>query len=439
MSSKRQRADDVGPSSKKVRFGGSSDLDNGETELEFELEKAKGRTGKRSLKLGGYDDASSDEELPTTSNGKGKAVEEDDLDMFGDDPVVTEVDKGKQKPRMLAMHEIEGQEFNKSALEMGQDTRDEQDVDIKDTDANINVAEEDVSELREGEGKASKKQVAVEAFNMKEEMETGRFDENGNYIQNDADPDAFHDSWLSDVRKKDIEKARLAQQRKQKEDDRKAAADATSRMSKPEILKEILGLLRRGESIMEALQRYGKRLKSLGGSVSKLPAWKLKKLKKGGDKPEMSNEALDVKKKIEKLTDLADKMMAMGHFTIYDETWEEILRTLQRSGTVGTDWQPPSAADDEEDLGRKEDTYEREEEIEEPPQQTNGSTKAGVQWEYKWTGSEASEVFGPYSTEEMQAWRTAGYFTGDGGIGVIVRKAGRDSDFVPISRIDFGI
>ncbi len=50
------------------------------------------------------------------------------------------------------------------------------------------------------------------------------------------------------------------------------------------------------------------------------------------------------KKKIECLTDLSDKMMALGHFNVYDDTWEQILRNLKREGVVPEDWMPVSVA-----------------------------------------------------------------------------------------------
>ena len=50
----------------------------------------------------------------------------------------------------------------------------------------------------------------LDAFNMKNEQEEGRFDAQGNFVRKAADPDAVHDSWLEGVSKKDMKKAKEA-------------------------------------------------------------------------------------------------------------------------------------------------------------------------------------------------------------------------------------
>ena len=87
---------------------------------------------------------------------------------------------------------------------------------------------------------------------------------------------------------------------------------------------------------------------------------------------------------VEQITHLASTLMSLGDSDIYSRTYEELVRSIRRSGKVGEDWVAPSA---------------------------------DVKYEYKWDAPEAGDdgqVFGPFSEEEMQAWNKASYFGVDG-------------------------
>lgn len=111
-----------------------------------------------------------------------------------------------------------------------------------------------------------------------------------------------------------------------------------------------------------------------------------------------SNKTIQQTSKIERLTDLASKLMSLGDVDIYNKTYEHILRSVRSAGNVEPDWIPPK-----------------------------------VQYEYKWDVPEAPtqgdgrepQVFGPFSEEEMNAWREANYF-GPSGEKVKVRVVGGD-------------
>ena len=194
---------------------------------------------------------------------------ENDMDMFADKGKQRQEDRGasggketdvapyaatgKYKPK-LELSEIEGQEMDSTAR----------------FDS-------------EGGGQT------IEAFNMVREMEEGSFDAAGNYIRNKRDEGDIHDSWLSGVSDKDIEAARIAQERKEEHERRENARAESAKLTKLEIWKSMLEILQPQESVMEALQRLGREAKAnqeklsrqQGGdsaSAKKLPKWKLKRL-----------------------------------------------------------------------------------------------------------------------------------------------------------------
>lgn len=113
-----------------------------------------------------------------------------------------------------------------------------------------------------------------------------------------------------------------------------------------------------------------------------------------------SAEATDV----ETITHFASTLMSLGDTEIYNKTYEELVRSVRATGNIDKDWVPPSA---------------------------------DVKYEYKWDVPEvgdATQTFGPFSEEEMQAWYGAAYF-GTAGEKVKVRKVGGEwgswSDVVP--------
>jgi CD2 antigen cytoplasmic tail-binding protein 2 len=97
---------------------------------------------------------------------------------------------------------------------------------------------------------------------------------------------------------------------------------------------------------------------------------------------------------IDRITHLASTLMSLGDTDVYSRTYEELVRAVRASGTVGEDWVAPSA---------------------------------DVRYEYKWAvpdaAAPAGQAFGPYSEEEMRAWHKAAYF-GAAGEKVKVRHVG---------------
>lgn len=85
--------------------------------------------------------------------------------------------------------------------------------------------------------------------------------------------------------------------------------------------------------------------------------------------------------------------MSIGHFDVYDATYEDVVRKLAKAGYIPQGWTPGT-----------------------PLPSTNGSGKTAMitspsssTYEFKW-GNDATEIHGPYSAADMTAWKDSGYF-----------------------------
>ena len=93
---------------------------------------------------------------------------------------------------------------------------------------------------------------------MKAEMESGQFDEDGNYIRNERDQFSQNDRWLEgNYSKKSIRAAHEAQRRReQAEIEREKQQDAEF-PTMEHAMKQLAECLMPGESVLDALQRLG--------------------------------------------------------------------------------------------------------------------------------------------------------------------------------------
>jgi CD2 antigen cytoplasmic tail-binding protein 2 len=165
------------------------------------------RKSKKMLKdANGYgSDSSNDDEgvVPSRradakADEGGDGDEDEDMDMFADEPETKTVDedvnggkgkgkgKGKEK-EFLGMEDIEGQEFDgKDRAGATDDDEDEGDEE----DLSGSEMEDDGGDVRIGRKKAKEKDLGFEVtpFNMKAEMDEGRFTADGEeYVANEGD------------------------------------------------------------------------------------------------------------------------------------------------------------------------------------------------------------------------------------------------------------
>lgn len=327
MSSAKRTFDmDTGSSYKRARV--DKKARPSETDIEFshedELEGKKSRRGAVNFDV--YD--SEDEEVgggvfSSDSEDEDKKEEEkevpaasEDFDMFGGAPEPAK-EKGKGK---VDLTEIEGQEFNSFDRE---------------------VSDDDEDDVENGVKKAAK----ISAFNMNEELEEGSLDDKGNYIRNKVDPQAFHDKWMEGISRKDMNKAKEALAKREREEALKEAErQSTMPQTQTDIYRCLVEYLKPGQTVQEALS-------SLANSLpKKVPAWKQKMLdkknkNKKGKEPAVLTEEEETarRKKVEDITGLADQMMALGHFNVYEDTFEIMVRYLRKEGVVDQGWLPDSA------------------------------------------------------------------------------------------------
>ncbi|MBE7180434.1 MAG: GYF domain-containing protein [Terriglobus roseus] len=445
------------PSAKKPRFDARNpstlapDAPEEDAILELdEIGKGGQQTKRSAVNLDGYESDSSTENFdarasardkakPPAAGGAGKAQDEEDNDMFADleeeefpdgddDEELNREGKGEKKAvRFLEAEEIEGQvASSKSGGHVSADftLNDRGKTKARDTEQDSSSEsggdeERDKvgSDVDEELGAGSKKKHApkLDAFNMNQEGEDGRFDESGNYVRKAVDPDAVHDSWLEGVSKKEMKKAAEAHEQREVERRKKTAEQDSIQLA--DILSTLISRLERGETVLEALQRLGK---AKSKSKSK-PRWQKNKRKHvDGDADAMDVDAQREpadddpvesrrRQEVEILTEAADQLLTRGEAEVYDTEREMLMR--QYRNETGEDWKeatrPPGGDDSDARTGDR-------------------------QWEYRWSDArDGGERHGPYDAATMRAWNDAGYF----GEGVEFRRLGdgdwsRSVDFV---------
>ncbi|TKA79989.1 hypothetical protein B0A55_02109 [Friedmanniomyces simplex] len=359
-------------------------------------------------------------------NSKSKEEKEDDMfadleeDVQGtadgdeDEELAREGKKKKKDVRFLDQAEIEGQVMDSKSgghvaadLLVGQKGKQRaQSVDSTSesgSDEERDMLPEEMEEDLAAEiGAGGKKKHApkLDAFNLKQEEEEGRFDESGNFVRKAMDPDAANDSWLDGLSKKDMKRAREAQEKRDSERRQKDLEDDATTTS--DLLSRLIAQLETGETPLEALQRLQKGHK-VKPKEAKVPKWKQRKLKdkmdvdeqaangNGADHSDPVEEAR--KKAVETITGASDALYSREQHDIYDVEREVLMRQYKRE--TGEDWQPPALQP--------------------------GNADDGSQWEYRWSDArDGVERHGPYDGPTMKAWQEAGYF----GDGVEFRRVG---------------
>ena len=395
------------PSTKKPRFdprNPSTLVQDADEEEDPALEAdviGKGAGIKRNaVNIDGYDSDSSTENFDARAEAKNKKVappEEDDDDMFADSDKNDEEDEDtrrdqtkKKELRFLDVDEIEGQEADSKAgghvavdfTGKGKETKDVESSSESGDDEDRDAMDPDIDE-EIGAGGKKKHAPKLDAFNMSAEQEEGRFDEAGNFVRKAFDPEAAQDSWLEGISKKDIKRAKEAQDMRDAE--QKARDRAEDAIITSDVLSTLIARLDVGETPLEALVRYGK-----AAPKKQKPAYSRKK--KGAamevdEDPAQVAAAAKAKEAIDSITECASRLEGRGMEDIYELEREMIMRLYKRD--TGEDWKNPK-----------------------PEEQ---------QWEFRWINALEGEINGPYDQPTMQAWETSGQFAA----GAEFRKVGQ--------------
>ena len=434
--------DEDGPTTKKPRFDYRNpstlapDAPEEDDVLDLdEIGKAGGGVKRNAVNIDGYESDSDNDNFDARAREKARREKASELeeanDMFadleegdGDEDEEEGAGAGSKKKdvRFLDADEIEGQvassksgghvsaDFTLGAAGKGKRRTEDQEEESSSESGDDEERDRVGSDVDEEIGAGGKKKHApkLDAFNMRNEQEEGRFDETGNFVRKAMDPDALHDNWLEGVSKKDMKRAKEAQEQREKEQrqkDRDNDALLTS-----DLLATLIRNMQIGETVLEALQRLNK-----SKAKSKpVPKWKQKKKDKqnghaNGDAMDVDadippEDAAETKRKaaVEAITGAADQLMTRGDLEIYDHEREILMRQYKRE--TGDDWAEERRTEDERD----------------------GETGEGKMWEYHWAdGRDGDQIHGPYDNATMKAWNEAGYF----GEGFECRPAGGGADW----------
>ncbi|XP_043091404.1 CD2 antigen cytoplasmic tail-binding protein 2 [Puntigrus tetrazona] len=292
--------------------------------------------------------------------------------------------------------------------------------------------------------------VRITPFNLVEEMQEGHFDSEGNYFVNKEKD--IRDNWLDNIdwvkikeqpvkkkkglaakRKRRIgdedeaeEEIKREEQRKDSEEDEEVeekvpAEDPLATYSRHQLTEAVIELMLPGETVAAALRRLG----GLGGQKKK------GRLREGEEeKKETSNRDAG---KLDKLTALADRLVGIGEFEIYQQTYEKLaykLKGMTRGKAAKT------LEDDEEkdELDMFAEEFDEKHAAEKDEDKDDSRVSDEVMWEYKWENKENSELYGPFSSQQMQDWVDEGYFKD----GVYCRRIDQEgAPFYNSKRIDF--
>lgn len=245
------------PSTKKTRFvDPSEDPANFEEQVDAALE-TNNRKGR--VKNEGYDSDSSDDGEGVVNSRKKNEEDDEDDDMFAaadkDDKEKEESSK-KKKAEFMRLGDIEGQEFTGTGS--------------GDDDSEDEPEDEDDAERRKKSGMG----FELSSFNMRDEMEEGKFTDDGNYVRS-VDMHAQHDRWMEGLDEKAIKLARRRKRQQEKDQRDKMLAEEKEIADSGGVHgmeKELLQYLRKGETLLEALQRLGIQAKK---TKQKRSGWRL--------------------------------------------------------------------------------------------------------------------------------------------------------------------
>ena len=180
------------------------------------------------------------------------------------------------------------------------------------------------------------RQIPLEPFNLRNDREEGSFDADGFYVKK-YDEEADQDRWMAHLTPSDIRKARKAHVEREQRQGRKEASKCEEELWE-ELAEEMSGF---GElsvlGIITSLRTANassdhptrprapfnrNRLKKLQKEQGMLPA-----------SPERDKMTPENQAKLEKLTELADALMDLGHFGVYEVVRRDISRSAEQSRT----------------------------------------------------------------------------------------------------------
>ncbi|XP_066578016.1 CD2 antigen cytoplasmic tail-binding protein 2 [Amia ocellicauda] len=320
--------------------------------------------------------------------------------------------------------------------------------------------------------------VRITPFNLDEEMQEGHFDSEGNYFLKKEEQ--IRDNWLDNIdwvkirerpmkKKKGLsakrtrragdedeaeeEKKREERDGQQQEEEMEeggsdgedeggggAGTDPLASMDRKQLTEAVIEMLLPGETVAKALRRLGGLGKGRGQGRGRGRGQEAG----GGDAVGQTDRDTE---KLDRLTALADRLVASGEFEIYQKTYETLAYRLKAKASkvpkkkkMGGEGEEEEEEDEldmfAEEIDGKELARKRQEESEGEDEEAEDSGIASeeVMWEYKWESGEQSELYGPFTSQQMQEWVDQGYFKD----GVYCRRIGQtNGQFYNSKRLDF--
>ena len=371
------------PPKKRARF--AEDEDDASILVNDIDDNLETRVRRGRVRVEGYESDSTDEGEGVVPSRRGGAGGADDDDMFAaasdeEKPSKSQGGAKKKGTKWMSLGDIDGQEFGGGSAGEDDNGKSTSESDPEDEDDRI---------------RRSKAGMGYEftRFNMKEEMEEGKFAEDGTYVRS-FDQHEMHDRWLEGVDEKEMKRARRAKRRAERTE-RERIREEESQSGKAEKEKtamemELVTIMLPGETVLETLARLGKDKKKKEGGTGAT-----KKKRKPREPVQADPNPMPAKtppvSDIDRITTISSKLLPSLP-EIYSTTYEAILRSVRRSQAVPGDWVPPKP-----------------------------------KFEYKWTVEAATthDVNGPFTEEEIRAWFSAGYF-GDSGERIALRGVGTE-------------
>jgi len=300
------------------------------------------------------------------------------------------------------------------------------------------VLHEDDIEGQEEETIRNDEGIAVTPFNLKDEMEEGHFDAQGNYVAHENEED-IKDEWLDSVdwnKVKDITS---------KVTDEEMDKDLPM-LNTSDVKSEMIKYMKPGENVLKAIRRLGGNKKA----VSSADRWKKKKQQA---EPEVVDEATKLNKEnLLKLTGHADELLQNGDFQIYEKTFEKLQYEIkncepnqfddieekkEHENEAGSDDDELEAAfrkakstvENDDNKDNNKDNIKKEDKKSVP------IVEEEVMWMYKMSEKEAAKLLGPFKNSQMLKWQEENYFA----TGVYCRKTDSEGCFYNSRRIDFDL
>ncbi|CAX40211.1 non-essential component of U5 snRNP, putative [Candida dubliniensis CD36] len=387
---------------------GQTDLFNKDNEFSVNNgNRRQRRTNKNDkLRLSYESDSSDDQGANSDDENNNKIQQKEDVfgddnendmfdsdrenDMFSDDNDNGN-DNGNDEDDMFASDNEESASSEKN------NNNDNDDDEIKETDESVNNYYNNIEDLNFDLFK-NKKEPKIEAFNLKEETNSGKFDDEGNYIPDEQEEDSQssdNDIWLDNYNTSDINKAKQAQAiREKRQRDKEKEKDHNVEPLEI-LLSDLISLLEPAESPLEALARLNP-----------------KKSKKNSKTVHNNSD-----ESINRITNVCSSLINDKQIDdIYDLTREELMRKFQ--ATTGRPYNV------ERGLKRSR------EECDDDNSEIENIDYGEKIWEFRWIGDE-DILNGPYSNYEMDHWKKT-YFENK----VEVRKVG-ETEFKNVEYIDF--